>query len=89
MFPLPFIFVVVVSFLKIMLCLELCRCPSDIFLYGRSRTVPHCQPRSKLLSMVEDRLVNVMKIHITHIFVISIIDPSISLGRINGRSDIE
>ena len=72
-----------------MFSLELCRCPSDVFLYGRSRTVSDCQPRSKLLPIVEDRLVNVMKTHTKHIFVISIINPLIPLGRINGGSGIE
>ena len=33
--------------------------------------------------MVEDRLINVMTTHILHLFVISIIDPLIPLGRIS------
>ena len=55
---------------------QLFSCPAD--------HVSNCQPRSRLLSMVEDRLVNVMKTHTSHIFVTSIIDPLIPLGRING-----
>ena len=41
-----------------MLSLELCRCPSDMFLSSRPRTVPDWQPRSILLVMIEARSVN-------------------------------